>query len=649
MPFSVSPSVTVTELDQSSIIPQLATTVACFVGRFDKGPVDEIVDITSEKQLHAIFGSPSAGERGTDWWTCANFLNYSDKLKVVRVAEYGTSYDTVGQGGQTAAQVQKPTGATLGARVEYKEPGVIGNSLRMVVWPAGVPNPVIQTGKGGLGGAFNQTEWYGDDPVDLFSYTPSTTEAVHDSWKAGVLASGSATTGFTLDEVHVALIDHKGLVGSNQGITGTVLEKWEGLSMWRGAYDNAGRNLYYKDVINQESNYVKIEEAVDRSIFHAWGKASNATGGTGGDPLWTPSTTTVPFYMNMVNAGGSQVGGDKAPTAYNVTFGGGSDGGVTWPYEGAGTDSAAIVLSNPHRSQVIQSYRKHFRDAEKVDIDLVLGGAAESTIATELVDMAESRKDCVVFLSPASSPSGAEYNDVVYQSDLSGYSGPTNLVNYRKNTLNKNSSYAVMDSGWKYMYDSYNGIFRWVPLNADVAGLVARTEQEQAAWYSPAGFNRGRIQGVVKLAINPSQAERDILYSNGINPVVSFPGEGTVLFGDKTMQRRASALDRINVRRLMIHLEKAISTAAKFQLFEFNDVFTRRAFVSTITPFLRRVQAQRGITDFRVVCDETNNTAEVIGANQFVADIFIKPAMSTNFINLNFVAVRQDAVFTETL
>ena len=199
------------------------------------------------------------------------------------------------------------------------------------------------------------------------------------------------------------------------------------------------------------------------------------------------------------------------------------------------------------------------------------------------------------------------------------------------------------------MYDSYNDKFRWVPLNADIAGIVARTEESTGPFFSPAGMNRGRVQGVVKLALNPNKADRDKLYSVSINPVVSFPGEGAVLFGDKTLQRRASALDRINVRRLLVSLEKAIATAAKFQLFEFNDGFTRRSFISTISPFLRRIQSQRGITDFRVVCDDTNNTAEVISKNQFVADIFIKPAQSINFINLNFSVLRADATFNESL
>jgi phage tail sheath protein FI len=204
-----------------------------------------------------------------------------------------------------------------------------------------------------------------------------------------------------------------------------------------------------------------------------------------------------------------------------------------------------------------------------------------------------------------------------------------------------------MDSGWKYQYDRYNDVYRWIPLNGDTAGLCARTDFTNDPWFSPAGFNRGVIKNVVKLAYSPTKAQRDDLYKAGVNPVVSFPGQGTVLFGDKTMLTKPSAFDRINVRRLFIVLEKAIATAAKFQLFEFNDAFTRAQFRNLVEPFLRDVQGRRGITDFKVVCDETNNTGEVIDRNEFVADIYIKPARSINFISLNFIATRTGISFEE--
>ena len=228
------------------------------------------------------------------------------------------------------------------------------------------------------------------------------------------------------------------------------------------------------------------------------------------------------------------------------------------------------------------------------------------------------------------------------------YEALSAIKTYRDSTLNINSSYAVMDSGWKYQLDTYNGIVRTMPLNPDIAGLVARTEFTNDAWFSPAGFNRGQIKNAIKLAYNPtSEGHRDELYQRQVNPVVAFPGEGTILFGDKTMQTRPSAFDRINVRRLFIVLEKAVATASKFFLFEQNDAFTRATFKNLVVPFLKTVQQRRGITDFLVVCDDTNNTGEIIDRNEFVADIFIKPTRSINFIQLNFVATRTGVSFTE--
>jgi phage tail sheath protein FI len=232
-----------------------------------------------------------------------------------------------------------------------------------------------------------------------------------------------------------------------------------------------------------------------------------------------------------------------------------------------------------------------------------------------------------------------------YTSVVNATNQTTNIISYRNQLTS--SSFAVLDSGWKYQYDRYNDKYRYVPLNGDVAGLSARTDYIADPWFSPAGYNRGVIKNVVKLAFNPNPGQRDILYPNDVNPVITQPGEGTLLFGDKTLIGDGSAFDRINVRRLFIVLEKAISTASKFQLFEFNDPFTRGQFRNLVEPFLRDVQGRRGITDFKVVCDETNNPASVIDGNQFVADIYIKPARSINFIQLNFIATRTGVSFEE--
>ena len=281
-----------------------------------------------------------------------------------------------------------------------------------------------------------------------------------------------------------------------------------------------------------------------------------------------------------------------------------------------------------------------FKSAEDVDVSLILQGKAagsgvKANLAKYIIDnICESRKDCVLFASP-------DYADVVNNIG----SERDDIITYR-NALT-NTSYAMLDSGYKYAYDKYNDVYRYVPLNGDMAGLAVRSDELRDAWFSPAGYNRGGIKNLVKLPYNPKQADRDILYQNDINPVVTFPGQGTILFGDKTILGKPSAFDRINVRRLFIVLEKAISTAAKFTLFEFNDGFTRSQFRNLVEPFLRDIQGRRGITDFKVVCDETNNTGEVIDRNEFVGDIYIKPSRSINFIQLNFVAVRSGVEFSE--
>jgi phage tail sheath protein FI len=276
-----------------------------------------------------------------------------------------------------------------------------------------------------------------------------------------------------------------------------------------------------------------------------------------------------------------------------------------------------------------------FSNKELIDISLVLAGGSSANVQQYIIDnVANSRKDCVAFISP---PSSAVVNNAGNE--------VTSIQSYLT-SLARSSSYVVADSGWKYMYDKYNNVYRYVPLNGDIAGLCVNTDTVRDPWYSPAGFNRGQIKNAIKLAFNPNKTQRDVLYAAGVNPVVSFPGQGIVLFGDKTLQSKPSAFDRINVRRLFIVLEKAISQAAQFSLFEFNDEFTRAQFVALVTPFLRDVQGRRGIYDFRVVCDTTNNTPQVIDSNQFVGDIYIKPARSINFIQLNFVAVGTGVDFT---
>ena len=396
----------------------------------------------------------------------------------------------------------------------------------------------------------------------------------------------ATSKGASGDEVHVIVVDED---GAFSGTAGTVLEKFPFLSVASDAKSSDGASIYYKNVINAQSKYVwwmdHPTQEDDEDL--AWGAAAS----TG-------------VYHTLGAATDDSLGGgvDAAPASGDLNVG----------YD-------------------------LFANKELVDVSLLLTGGHAVAVVQHVIDnVVLDRLDCVAFLSP---PLAAVQNNAGDEAD--------DIVTYRNTTLDRSTSYAVMDSGWKVQYDKYNDTYINIPLNADTAGLCARTDQTNDPWWSPAGFNRGAIKNSVKLLYSPNQTDRDTLYKNGINPVVSFPGQGVVLYGDKTLLAKPSAFDRINVRRLFIVLEKAIATAAKFQLFEFNDVFTRAQFKSLVEPFLRDVRGRRGIFDFRVVCDETNNTGEVIDRNEFVADIYIKPAKSINFIYLNFIATRTSVSFEE--
>lgn len=386
------------------------------------------------------------------------------------------------------------------------------------------------------------------------------------------------------DELHVVVIDDGGVF---TGVPGTVLEVYRGLTRATDGKTVDGAGNFWKDVINGSSQYIWV--------------ANDLSGAA--------SATAVNVATATLDVG-------------NFSFVLGRDG--------KGESDLSFSL--------LASAYDLYKSAEDIDISLILVGKSNSfQTANYLIDnIAETRKDCVVFVSPQRSA-------VVNNPGLEA----STIVTFRNNL--RSTSYAVMDSGYKYIYDRYNDIYRWVPLNGDTAGICARTDDVADPWFSPAGLNRGQVRNIVRLAYNPRKADRDTLYKNGVNPVVTFPGQGTVLFGDKTLLAKPSAFDRINVRRLFIVLEKAIATASKFTLFEFNDDFTRSQFRALVNPFLQDVQSRRGITDFLVVCDETNNTPEIIDRNEFVGDIYIKPARSINFIQLNFIAVRTGVSFSEVV
>ena len=552
MAFQISPGINVSEIDLTTVIPSVATSIGAFAGPFAWGPANEVVTISDEVRLVESFGKPNSTNYEY-WFSAANFLAYSNNLKVVRAISAASSLNATANAvgvlieNDDDYEDNHASGAITYLEFAARFPGALGNSLRVE-----------------MADANTYTGW---------AYANSFTDAPATS-------SYAAAQGALRDELHVIVIDEDGVI---TGTANTILEKYPFVSKANDAKAPDGSTNYYKDAINNRSKWIRW--MAHPAIGTNWGNSASGV---------TFVNTAVVIARSL------SAGADGTVSTSNVT-------------------TAYSKVANP----------------DSIDISLIVSGPSNGTVAGHLIsNIAEVRKDCVVFLSP-------EKSDVV---DNSGAEA-TDILAYR-NTITS-SSYAVMDSGWKYQYDKYNDVYRWVPLNGDIAGLCARTDLERDPWFSPGGLNRGIVKNVIKLAYNPSKTDRDSLYLKGVNPVVNFQGEGTVLFGDKTLLSRPSTFDRINVRRLFITLEKTISRAARSSLFEFNDQFTRAQFIALVEPYLRDVQGRRGITDFRVVCDESNNTAEIIDRNEFVGDIYIKPARSINFIQLNFVAVRTGVSFDE--
>ena len=642
MAFQLSPGVLVQEKDLTNVVPAVATTIGGIVGDFQWGPVHEIIAISSENNLVERFGKPTLSVY-YDHMTASSFLAYGSQLLTVR--EVGSAARNAVSTG-TAVQIKNreaynenySAGEGSVGPWAAKYPGTRGNALKVEIAdiasasglsvgsgtvtaggsgyssatvtfadPTGVSpanGGITATGTATVsGGAVtaititNPGYGYSSAPAitiggdgssatatstlqtawtykDQFDFTPTTT-----TW--------AKNNGATRDMLHVIVIDETGEI---TGTAGTVLEKFAGLSKAPDAKDDLNQTNYYKNVINDRSEWI----------------------------YWMDHPT------NGSNWGTSSAGG----TTFAVLVGSG-DSDVSTSL-GDGIDASPATAD-------LQAGYGLFANDELVDVSLILTSAHATAVGDYVIDnVAEIRKDAMIFISPQRSAvvnnEGSETTSIITTSDLNAYT---------------RSSYAVYDSGWKYMYDKYNDRYAYVPLNGDVAGTCVVTDKSDDPWFSPGGLNRGQIKNAIKLAWSPNKAQRDTLYTKGVNPVISTPGSGIVLFGDKTMLDSPSAFNRINVRRLFIVLEKAIATAAKFQLFEFNDAFTRAQFVALVEPFLRDVQGRRGIFDFRVVCDETNNTSQVIDANEFKADIFIKPAKSINFITLTFVATRSGISFEE--
>lgn len=681
MAFQVSPGVLTQEYDLTTIIPAVSTIRAGIAGVFAWGPVEEPVLIAGEDELVQYHGKPTSSNYET-WLAAASFTAYSSGMYVSRAASNAANNAVAFNNDAGAVPVQIKNNdafvfmtGSFSANSHYyaKWPGDLGNSLRidvcdsanayssllytrandelltlsfsvgsntatLTVNSATASNTTVNTsanailtqlsvgdyvlaGNSTVGTQYMRvlsksapavtanatatatvtfaTKYFMSENVSVSSAS-TTASSVRRYWRHYNLVEGAPGTSAyatsrnangdsTGDELHVVVVDED---GKFTGQTESVVEVWKNLSRAVDAVGEQGGSIYYKTVLNEGSAFVWVTN--DR----AGATSANAS-------VVTPQTNAIP---------------------YSASFTGGTQ---------PDTESAIAV------SALTRAYDA-FRSSEDVDVSIIISGKARGGVhgeqlANYIIDnVVEYRKDCVATVSP-------DVNDVVNNA----YNVTGDLVDFR-NAL-RSTSYAMLDSGYKYMYDRYNDVYRWVPLCGDVAGLLAKTETDRDAWWSPGGFNRGRLKNVIKLAYNPQKAHRDVLYPNGINPVVMFPGEGPILYGDRTLLAKPSAFDRINVRRLFIILEKAISTAAKYVLFEFNDEFTRSMFKNMVEPYLRDIQGRRGVTGYRVKCDETNNTPAVIDRNEFIGEIFVKPNRSINYITLRFVAVPTGAEFEEIL
>lgn len=625
----ISPGIRVTETDQVASVPTTGVTVGGFVGQFRWGPVDQAVLVSSETQLVENFGQPNA-TNAVDFLSAANFLAYGSSLQVVRSANVSsalnaTSEATTGGGSAGTGLLVKNDAAyesysdgsgNVGPWVA-KYPGALGNSLKVSTCPSSAAWQSTLTGTFtvaigsttvvGAGSAAN-TELNIGDLVVIGGRThqvSAITNTTHFTISSKHLTGATGATVVrrweyfgnfdqapgtsTYASARSAVNDQLHVVVADEdglitGVRGTVLEKFQAVSKASDAKDSNGANLYYKTVINDRSNYIRWMD--HDAAGSNWGTAT-----TGSSLTYTAVTT---------------------PKAYSLA--GGADG-------------------TPTDAQKINALSL-FENKSNLAISVLPMGSASASVINYAIGVAEARKDFVVCFSPESS-------DVVNQAG----SEVDNIIGFADTVTG--STYGIMDSNWKYQYNKYTDSFVYVPCNGDVAGLLARTDRNRAPWFSPAGYTNGNILNAVKLAWNPKEEERDLLYKRAINPVFTAPGRGTILFGDKTFTTVSGSFDRINVRRLFIEIRGSISEFAEGVLFEQNDATTRSAFINAVEPYLRGVVGGRGITDFRVVCDETNNGDAVVNANEFIADIYVRPIGSINFIQLNFVSVRGSVDFAE--
>jgi phage tail sheath protein FI len=640
MAFQVSPGVLVQEKDLTRIIPAVSTSIGAIAGEFRQGPVEEIISISSEQELVETFGKPDSNNF-EHFFSASNFLQYSNALRVVRATQ--TSLTNATASGSSLLikndedyNTNYSTGQGSVGTFASRTAGAWGNNILVATCPSATAYESISASlvnEDSTAVAVGDTTIGVDDDSafnvgDIISFSSSAnTEDFDDGDEYRITAIASE---------QLTIVQHpRGAGGIKRAVVDNskIKRKWRYYDQVNGA---PGTSPYVSERSGSgdEIHVVVVDEdggisGTPGTVLETYSKLSKASDAKSpqGDTNYYPTVifnkSNYIYWMDH-NTAGTNWGNAASGTTYTAV-----NTPTSEALSGGANGSAATDAQKKTAAEL-------FQDAETVDVGLIIAGPASATHIDNLITIAENRKDSVVFASP-------ERADVV---------GITNSNTQKNNVISffnavRSSSYIVFDSGYKYTYDRYNDVYRYVPLNGDIAGLSARTDLVADSWYSPAGLNRGIIRGAVKLAFNPTKAQRDELYPARVNPVATFPGQGTVLFGDKTGLSSPSAFDRINVRRLFIVLEKAISTASKFQLFEFNDEFTRANFRNIVEPFLREVQGRRGITDFLVVCDETNNTGEVIDRNEFIAEIFIKPARSINFITLSFIATRTGVSFDE--
>ena len=582
---SASPAVTVKEIDLTGVVPNVQTSTGAFVGNFGWGAVGVATLVSDENGLVTTFSAPT-DDNTVDFHSAAYFLRYSNSLQVVREQD-SDARNSIAKNTFSSAAVQ-----AINNLDAFENATIDSSDGAFIAKYPGKLGDSLQVSICGVsdsdnGGTNNFNSWTYKSEFDA---APGTSKFASD-------------LGCKNDELHVIVVDQDGDI---TGTAGTVLERFPFLSVAKNAKKGDGTSNYYKDVLKVSSSWIYA------GGFHRNSDSDGANDFSG--PQWGNDATL---------AGSQDFKGD-------VTFGTGTN---QWSFDG-GVTSASLGTDD-----VLRGFDK-FEDKDNIEVDFLIApqsltNTAANTVVNDLVSTAASvRKDCVVVASPSRSA-------VVTVGTTAGVTTCNN--GYTK------SSYLIQDNNFLKVFDKYNDKFIKIPANSSTAGLMAATDLVAAPWFSPAGSRRGRYLGITDIVLSPQKADRDTLYKAGINPIANIPGEGIMLFGDKTNESRPSAFDRINVRRLFLGIERAIAVAGRNVMFEFNDEFTRAEFVNIVEPFLREIKGRRGITDFRVVCDATNNTPAVVDRNEFIASIFIKPARSINYVTLNFVAVRTGVEFEEVV